>query len=68
MLKDFFIIWITVQLMLIGMVEVAIENSVTRGTYKCEPSKETLSPLYGAVIPILAFVPESPTVKKYCNK
>jgi len=65
-MRDLFILWITIQLIITGAIMVAVQNEVVRGEYDCELRE--VSPMIGALIPIWAFVPEPSSVKDYCQK
>lgn len=61
-----FIAWITLQLILIGMVSVSITNDVVNKKYNC--TREVSPEFVGALFPLVAFVPENPAVREYCHR
>lgn len=65
-MKDAFIIWITVQLLVIAFAVISIHNEVLDNTYKCVGS-EHISLWVSAVVPLAVFVPEQTLVEDYCN-
>ena len=68
-MKDTFIIWIVLQLMMVGYVTVDTLNQITEKTYDCHKHDgDTYSPLAGVLAPIVAFVPEHSWVSDYCDE
>jgi len=58
--------WIIIQLIVIGIVGVDKENKIINGTYQC--TREGKTPVwFGAIFPLICFVPESSEEKEYCE-
>lgn len=66
MFKNIFLLWITIQLTFIGLALVDIENKIILKTYKC-PESEIISPIFGMIFPLSAFIPENKEIEEYCK-
>ena len=67
-MKDFFIGWIIIQLVVIGMAGIVVHNGILDGTYVCEFDQKKQAPVWvGVAFPLANFIPESGMVKKYCG-
>lgn len=65
-MRDLFILWVTVQLMLIGFAGVSITNQVIEKKFDC---KQTITPaVWGVLIPLAVFVPNDGMTDKYCGR
>jgi len=65
-MKTAFIVWITFQLIVIGITSVTIHNEVFNKTYECGANMEV--PEYiGVIFPLQAFTPEPQVAIDYCN-
>lgn len=67
-MKEIFIIWITVQLMFIGMALSEAKNEMVRQEYDCQKQYNEHPVVYGAMFPLVYFVDDSyrEIVKSYC--
>lgn len=65
-MRDAFIVWITIQLMLIGMMFVSIENGIMDNTWECSEGEE-VALVWGAIFPLIAFIPEHQSITNYCK-
>lgn len=61
-----FVIWITVQLVLIGTISVDLHNQTVSGEYECVENGEGIPVILGALIPLTAFIPTD-VVDEYCD-
>jgi hypothetical protein len=64
-MKEVFIVWITFQLMVIGIADVQIHNRLATKTYVCS-GREEVPGWLGVVFPLVSFVPDDFGVKEYC--
>lgn len=60
-----FIMWVTIQLVVIGYSTLDMLNQVDSNTYKC-PKTEYVPPLLGALFPLTAFVQDN-QITDYCK-
>lgn len=60
-----FIVWITLQLVLIGCVEVRVHNQVIRGEYECV--KVEVPEWLGMVLPLATIIPTPQFIEDYCQ-
>ena len=65
-MKDILIMWILIQLIVIGMASTVRNNEILTDEYICK--REQRQPWVGAVVPLSMFVPESLIYKEYCIK
>jgi hypothetical protein len=65
-MKDLFILWIIIQLVILGMVEVNVHNEILQKTYDCK--QEVAPAWFGAAFPLIIFVPDNTAIHKYCNR
>ena len=62
----YFIIWITIQLMILGWFTVEIHNDVVNKIHDC--SIDILIPrTIGALFPLILFMNDLDSVKEYCD-
>ena len=66
-MKDIFIIWITIQLMFIGITFGEINNQTILKTFNCSPLEEEISLWLTESMPLVAFVPRPQFLTDYCN-
>jgi hypothetical protein len=62
----FFIGWITLQLVLIGIAGVSINNEIIDKTYVCK-GNEKVSVIYGALLPLTTMIPNTKQINDYCH-
>jgi len=65
-----FIGWITIQLIIIGVIQFNIANDISRGRFQCPaPSNASTftATIDGAFLPLAAFLPSDPEINNYCN-
>lgn len=67
-MKEIFIIWVTIQLIIIGVTSVRISNEVATFNYDCNKPSQEVPVWYGAAVPLYAFVPTPQYVIDYCDK
>jgi hypothetical protein len=69
-MRDIFIVWIMLQLILIGIATVDINNKISNGTYQCSSSEERISVLWGALLPLTVFTDgkTEEVIIKYCEE
>jgi len=67
-MKETFIIWITIQLMMMGMASVQIHNEIVAKTYTCSAKNTIVGSVWGALIPLAALAPEPQELINYCYK
>lgn len=56
-MKELFIIWIIIQLLVIGIGSASMHNQMVDGTYECNNYSEKAPVVFGAMLPLAAFVP-----------
>lgn len=66
-MKDLFIIWIIMQLILIGIGMASIHNQIVDKTLKCVKD-EKISEWWTAFIPLVVFIPDTTELTDYCSK
>lgn len=66
-MRDLFIGWIIIQLILIGSAGAIIYSDIVTDTYECGPGQETMSTWIGAAVPLMFFIPEQTMITEYCN-
>lgn len=65
MIKDIFVIWIIIQLIIIGIAGVSVKNEIVNQTYDCE---RVILPMWvGICFPLVLFVSNDLGVKEYCK-
>jgi hypothetical protein len=65
MIKDIFILWVTLQLVVIGYVNTAIRNEILVGDYDC--GLKTVDLYLGAILPLVYFQTRLELVDQYCE-
>lgn len=64
-MKEPFIIWITLQLMMIGAAGADLNNRIVNKTYDCK--REVVPVWFGIIFPLAFFVPANPQATRYCE-
>ena len=69
-MKDLFITWITIQLMVLWIASLSIENDINKWTYECRKSTWDMPLINWALFPLFYFTSDNviEKVNKYCEK
>ena len=70
-IRDAFIAWIVFQLIVVGISATAVDYKMTNKTYECVEeisSSQLVYQMYGAIIPLVMFIPTPSGWDKYCEE
>ena len=65
-MKELFIVWITFQLIMIGVASSSIHNDMVNKTFKCH-EREKIPLVFGAIFPLAVFADTTAKVRDYCS-